>query len=176
MNRQERLESYFDFTEDDLKHNRQGRVTWAQKQALWEKTKREASRLFWVFAGVALVFIIIDRVKFSSSSSPLSWEIPAMLIGVAVVSMLLRIIKRSNTSLSSVSGKVDFVWREEKIYDTENINRYTVTRRLKMRVGGRDFDADETLKRILEGSGNVRFYVTGGGDIVSAEFLDVSKE
>jgi len=176
MDRQARLESYFDFTEDDLKHNGLGQVTGRQKQALQEKTKKEAIRLFGVFAGLAVVFIFLDRVKFSSSSSPLSWLLPTVLIGVAVVSILLRIIKRANITLTSVSGRVDFVWKEEKIYDMENLNRNLVTRRLKMQVGGRSFDADAALKNIIEAGTNVRFHVTGGGDIVSAEFLDNPKE
>lgn len=174
MTRQERLQSCFDFTEDDLKQNRLGRLTVAQKQALQKKTNREAARLFWFFMGLAAIFIVIDRVKFSSGSSPLSWAIPVVLIGIAAVSMLLRSIKRSNISLNSVSGKVDFTWEEQKVYDPENINRSTIMRRLKMRVGGRSFDADETLKNIIEPGENCRFYVTGGGDIVSAEFLEDS--
>lgn len=176
MTREERLQSYFDFTENDLKQNRLGRVTAAQKQALREKTNRESIRLFGVFTGLAVVFMVIDRVKFSSNNSPLSWGIPFVLIGIAVVSMLLRMVKRSNTSLNSVSGRVSFVWEEKKIYDTENINRYTITRLLKMRVGGKSFDADEALKNIIEPGENCRFYITEGGDIVSAELLNVSND
>lgn len=175
MNRQERLQSFFDFTEDDLKQNRSGHVTANQKQVLWEKTKKEAVRLFGIFAGMAVIFVFIDRVKFSSSNSPLSWGIPFVLIGIAAISVVLRIIKRSDVSLNSVSGKVDFAWEEQKIYDPENINRSTIMRKLKMRVGGRSFDVDGTLESIIEPGENCRFYVTGGGDIVAAELLNGSK-
>lgn len=52
MTRQERLQSCFDFTEDDLKQNRLGRLTVAQKQALQKKNKQGSRPPFLVFYGV----------------------------------------------------------------------------------------------------------------------------
>lgn len=172
MTKQERLQYYFEFTEDDLKNNRLGKVTAAQQQALQEKTKKEAIRLFGIFAGVGLLFFVVNRVRFPTSNSSFSWTILALLLVIAFVSMALRIIKRSNISLNSISGEVNFVWEEEKIQDAENIHQYTTVYRLKMRVGRISFDVDKSLQSIINQGDNIRLYYTGGGDIISAEFVE----
>lgn len=172
MTKQERLQYYFEFTEDDLKNNRLGKVTASQQQALQEKTKKEAIRLFGIFAGVGLLFFVVDRVRFPTSNSSFSWTILALLLVIAFVSMTLRIIKRSNISLSSISGEVNFMWEEEKIQDVENIHQYTTVYRLKMRVGRISFDVDKSLQSIINQGDNIRLYYTGGGDIISAEFVE----
>lgn len=172
MTKQERLQYYFEFTEDDLKNNRLGKVTAAQQQVLQEKTKKEAIRLFGIFAGVGLLFFVVNRVRFPTSNSSFSWTILALLLAIVFVSMTFRIIKRSNISLNSISGEVNFVWQEEKIQDAENIHQYTTLYRLKMRVGRISFDVDKSLQSIIVQGDNIRLYYTGGGDIISAEFVE----
>lgn len=172
MTRQEQLQSYFDFSEDDLKNNRLGRVTVNQKQALQEKTKKEAVRLFGILAGVGLLIFVVGRIRFPSDNPSFLWKMLAVFLAIGIVSMVFRIIKRSNISLNSISGEVNFVWQEEKIRDTENIHNYTTIRRLKMWVGRMSFDVDKSLQDIIHLGDNVRFYYTSGGDIISAEFVE----
>lgn len=171
----ERLQEYYDFTKDDLEENRHGRVTGYQKQVLQEKTQKEALRLFGVFAGVGILSFVV-QARFSSSGSSFLPKILAVMLAVVVVSMVLRMIKRTNLSLSSVSGEVNFRWEEEKIRDPENIHSYTTISKLKMRVGGASFEVNEGLKKIIDQGDNCRFYYTGGGDIISAEYLGDRKD
>ena len=168
----ERLQEYYEFTDDDLKENRHGRVTEFQKQVLQQKNQKETLLLLGFFAGLGIILFIVNQTRFPSGDSSFLRTFLAVMFAVVVVSMVIRMIKRANISLSSISGEVNFVWEEEKIQHTENIHRYTTVRRLKMRVGGASFDVDERLKKIIDQGDICRFYYTGGGDIVSAEFID----
>ena len=172
MSKDEKLQEYFEFTESDLQENRLGNVSEDQEFLINENAWKDAGRITAVFAALGVLVFVFIQPQSSDSGNSLMY--PGILALIAVVSIGLRFIKKSNLSLESVEGEVNFVWEERRIRDVGRHTSQTTTPRLKMYVGGKSFDAREELMDILDQGDNCRFYYTGGGDIVSAEYVDKS--
>lgn len=165
MNKTEGLQRYFNFTQNDLDENIQGRMTEKQRVMLREKIQKEIIMIVALFMILAVVALIIF---------PSNKLYSGVMIVAMVVTVTLRIIIKSNHSLDFVEGKVNFFWEEHRVRDAGDENTYTTTRKLKMEVDGRSFDVREELMDIIDQGDNCCFYLTGGGDFLSAEFLDKS--
>lgn len=169
MSDTERLEEYFDFTQDDLRENRKGIVTEDQRLILKEKTQRETNVLLIAFVAIGIISVVIGNIINPGSNSMM---MPVILGIMAVVIIVLRGIKRSDISLHSVEGKIEFFWEEHKVKDSDSVNYLTTRKILKVRIGEKVFEVREELMDILEQGDRCRFYYTGGGDILSAEVLN----
>jgi hypothetical protein len=170
MSKTERLEEFFNFTEDDLKGNRKGFITEDQQLVLKEKTWRETNLLLITFVGIAIIYAAIAGTSNSGSGSMM---IPALLGIIAVVVIIVRGVKRSDQSVHSVEGEIEFFWEEHKERDADRPLSYQTTAKiLKMIVGEKTFQVRDELMNILDQGDNCRFYYTSGGVILSAEILD----
>ena len=179
MTKNEKLQEYFNFTSSDLQGNRQGRVSEDQRLLVKGRTQRFNNNIL-----IVLVFILMisagaafyTRNAISNGSNfPFSSALlgPGITIVVMTVFMLNRSKKKSDFSLQKAEGTVNFVWVEERVRNHSNAGPdYKTVRSLQMRVGGESFNVREELMDIINQGDNVRFYYTGGGDIVSAEFVD----
>lgn len=162
MKKIEELQRYFNFTKSDLEENIKGRVTEGQKAMLKEKLQKEIIMIVGLFLVMGVIgLIILPSNKFF---------LVTMAVGF-IVTLIGRITIKRDHSLDYAEGPVNFFWEEHKIRDAENYNNYTTTRKLKMKVGSKSFDVREDLMDILDQGDNCCFYFTGGGDIVSAEYL-----
>lgn len=179
MTNNEKLQEYFNFTQSDLQENRQGQVSEDQRLLVKGRNQRFNNNIL-----IVLVFILVisagaaiyTRNAISNVSDfPFSSAVvgPGITIVIMAVYMINRSKKKSDFSLQKVEGKVNFVWVEERIRNNSNAGPdYKTVRSLQMRVGGESFNVREELMDIINQGDNVRFYYTGGGDIVSAEFVD----
>lgn len=154
------LQKYFKFTDNDLKENRKGRVTTEQRSALQEKRNKENTTIIIAGAVIIIVALVI---------SPSSMLMPGVMVASVIVGIVLRNIRKSDISIHSIDGAVAFVWVESKMIG--NRDDFIPTRTLKMKVGYKSFDARKELMEIIDQGDACRFYYTGGGDIISAEFL-----
>lgn len=169
----ERLQDYFDFDNEDIKENKEGRISQYQKEIVNEKLQKDNTRIFIGLAVVGVIVFVITQARSSSGASP-SLMIPGMIGLVIVASIVLRTIKKSDLSLNLVEGEVNFVWEEHTHINPETQVVQHGLPVLKLKVDDRSFDVREELMDILDQGDTCRFYYTGGGDIVSAEFLGKS--
>lgn len=173
-----KLQEYFNFTQSDLQENRQGRVSEDQRLIVKDRSQRFNNNIL-----IVLIFILVISAgaamfargaisgtgKFPFSSAMLG---PAITIVVMAVYMVNRSRKKNDFSLHQAEGTVNFVWVEERVRNHSNAGPdYKTVRSLQMRVGGTSFNVKEELMDIIDQGENCRFYYTGGGDIVSAEFV-----
>ncbi|GAB4401845.1 MAG: hypothetical protein OHK003_28760 [Anaerolineales bacterium] len=178
MSTNEKLQQYFNFTQNDLQANRQGRVTENQQAHVKGKVQRFNSRII-IFMAVAFViaFGINFAIRVTSASDAFSGSIPTAALGpvitmiVLVLFMVFRTNKKNDFSLKKAEGTVNFVWVERRVANQDRTG-YKTEKSLQMRVGGTSFNVREDLIDIINQGDNVRFFYTGGGDIISAEFLD----
>lgn len=179
MNKNEKLQQYFNFTQGDLHANRQGRITENQQTQVKGRVQRFNSRIL-IFVAVLLlvsvgVFFAVRMISVSGSSSsgfPVSSLFgPAITVIVLIIFMANRTNKKNDFSIKKAEGTVNFVWVEHRIANQDNTG-YKTEKSLEMRVSGVSFNVNQNLMDIIDQGDNVRFYYTGGGDIVSAEFVD----
>lgn len=178
MTKELKLQEYFNFTQSDLQENRQGRVTENQQAHVKGKVQRFNSRIIIV---LVIMFVIGFGVNFAvrmasaggdfSGSIPTAAFAPLITIVILILFMAFRTNKKNDLSLKKIDGTVNFVWVEHRIANQDNTG-YKTEKKLEMRVGGVSFNVSQNLMDILNQGDNVRFYYTGGGDIVSAEFID----
>ncbi len=180
MSANEKLQRYFNFTQSDLQANRQGRVTEEQRLTLKDRTRRFNSKvlivLFFVVAIGVGASLYVGRLAGGSGGFSISTAMLGPIITVIIMTAYLvnRSRKKSDFSLQKAEGTVNFVWVEERVRNHSNAGpAYKTVRSLQMRVGGTSFNVREELMDIINQGDNVRFYYTGGGDIVSAEFVDI---
>ena len=178
MIRNEKLQEYFDFTEADLRENRQGRVSENQRSIVKGRAKRLNSNIV-----IVLMFVLIvsaAAMLFTRSAIPVTGNFPfstavvgpAITIVIMIVYMVNRSKKKSDFSLYTAEGMVNFVWVEEHVRNHSNAGPdYKTVHSLQMRVGGESFNVREELMDIINQGEQCRFYYAGGGDIVSAELL-----
>ncbi|HNO94431.1 MAG TPA: hypothetical protein PKJ84_09680 [Anaerolineales bacterium] len=178
MTKNEKLQEYFNFTQSDLQENRQGQVSEDQRLIVKNRAQRFNNNIL-----IVLVFILVisagaaaftRKAVLSASGFPFSPALlgPGITIVIMTVYMLNRSKKKSDFSLHKAEGTVNFVWVEERVRNHSNSGPdYKTVRSLQMRVGGESFNVREELMDIINQGDNARFYYTGGGDIVSAEFV-----
>ena len=179
MSANEKLQQYFNFTQNDLQANRQGHVAEEQRLTLKDRTRRFNSKalivLFFVVAIGVGAALYVGRVAGGSGDFPISTAMLGPIVTVIIMTVYLvnRSRKKSDFSLQKAEGKVNFVWVEEQVRNHSDVGpAYKTVRSLQMRVGGTSFNVREELMDIVNQGDNIRFYYTGGGDIVSAEFVD----
>lgn len=179
MSNNEKLQEYFDFTEADLRENRRGSISEKQHLIVKGRTKRFNNNIMMVLVAILVISAgaaVFARGAISSTNNfPFTSAIlgPAITVIVMVVYMLNRSKKKSDFSLQRAEGTVNFVWVEQRVRNHSNAGPdYITERSLQMRVGGETFNVKEELMDIINQGDNVRFYYTGGGDIISAEFMD----
>ena len=181
MSKDLKLQEYFNFTQNDLQANRQGRVTENQQARVKGKVQRFNSRIL-IFLALLLflsvgVFFVVHMVSSGGGSSnglPVTAFLgPGITIIVLIVFMASRTNQKNDFSLQKAEGTVNFVWVERRIMNQDQTG-YKTEKSLQMQVGGVSFNVSKNLMDILNQGDNVRFYYTGGGDIVSAEFVDKS--
>lgn len=175
MSKNEKLQEYFNFTQSDLQANRQGRVTENQQAHVKGKVQRFNSRILVVLAIMFVIgFGVNFAVRMASASSDFSGSIPTAALGpvitivILILFMVFRTNKKNDFSLQKVEGTVNFVWVENRVPNQDHTG-YKTEKNLQMRMGGTSFNVSQTLMDILNQGDNVRFYYTGGGDIISAE-------
>lgn len=178
MTANQKLQEYFKFTQSDLQANRQGRVTENQQAHVKGRVQRFNSRIF-IFVAVLLmisagVFFAVRLASGSSNSEggfPTSFLFgPAITIIILIVFVATRANKKNDFSLKKAEGMVNFVWVERRVANQDNTG-YKTEKSLEMRVDGVSFNVSKNLMDIINQGDNVRFYYTGGGEIVSAEFV-----
>lgn len=168
----ERLQDYFNFDNEDLRENKEGRISQHQKEIVNEKLQKDNTRIFIGLAVVGVIVFVITQARFSSSGASSSLMIPGVIGLVIAASIVLRTVKKNDLSLNLVEGEVNFVWEERTHIDPETRVVEHGLPVLKLKVNGRSFDVREELMDILDQGDVCRFYYTGGGDIVSAEFVE----
>lgn len=178
MSKDIKLQEYFNFTQNDLQANRQGRVTENQQTRIKGKVQRFNSRII-VF--LVVIFVVAFGMNFgirmASAGASFSGSIPIAALGpvitaiVLVLFMVFRSNKKKDFSLKKAEGAVNFVWVERQVANQDQTG-YKTEKSLQMRVGDTSFNVSQNLMDILNQGDNVRFYYTGGGDIVSAEFVE----
>jgi hypothetical protein len=178
MLRNSKLQEYFNFTHTDLQSNRMGQVTESQQIHVKGKVKQYNGRIlivlvlmFMLTVGGFVIFKMAARNAFQSF--PIAMLGPIITLVILVVFMVSRTNRKNDFSLKKAEGTVNFVWVEERVRNTADTGAdYRTVRKLEMRVGGVSFNVNQELMDILNQGDNVRFYYTGGGDIVSAEFVN----
>ncbi len=179
MSNKEKLQQYFNFTQSDLQANQQGRITENQRAHVKGKVQRFNSRIL-IFLVIVLMisvgaFFVVRMVSSSAGSSsglPVSAFLgPGITVIVLIVFMASRTNKKNDFSLQKAEGKVNFVWVERQVMNQDRTG-YKTEQSLQMRVDGASFNVSKNLMDIINQGDNCRFYYTGGGDIVSAEFID----
>ena len=178
MSKTEKLQQYFNFTQSDLQANRQGRITENQQAHVKGKVQRFNSRIIVV---LVIMFVLglgaTFAVRMASASSGLTGSIPTAALGpvitivILILFMVFRTNKKNDFSIKKTEGVVNFVWVERQIANQDNTG-YKTEKSLQIRVGGVSFNITQKLMDIVNQGDNVRFYYTGGGDIVSAEFVE----
>lgn len=179
MSKDLKLQEYFNFTQSDLQENRQGRVSDDQRLIVKDRAQRFNNKILIVLVFILVIsagaaFFVRNAVlgtgTFRFSSAMLG---PAITIVIMTVYMVNRSQKKNDFSLQRAEGTVNFVWVEERVRNHSNAGPdYKTVRSLQMRVGGTSFNVKEELMDIINQGDNCRFYYTGGGDIVSAEFVE----
>lgn len=178
MTANQKLQEYFKFTQSDLQANRQGRVTENQQAHVKGRVQRFNSRIF-IFVAVLLmisagVFFAVRLASGSGNSEggfPTSFLFgPAITIIILIVFVATRTNRKNDFSLKKAEGTVNFVWVERRVANQDNTG-YKTEKSLEMRVDGVSFNVSKNLMDIINQGDNVRIYYTGGGEIVSAEFV-----
>ena len=178
MLRNSKLQEYFNFTYTDLQSNRMGQVTDNQRIHVKGKVKRFNNRILIVLAIMFMLtlggFVVFRMAAGNTFTSfPTAMLGPIITLVVLVVFMVSRTNRKNDFSLKKAEGIVNFVWVEERVRNTSDTGPdYKMVRRLEMRVGGVSFNVNQELMDIINQGDTYRFYYTGGGDIVSAEFLN----
>lgn len=181
MSKNEKLQEYFHFNQNDLQANRQGRVTEDQRAQIKAKVQRYNNRIL-IVLGVVLVigFIANFAIRIAAASdefSKLFSSLPMGAVGslfasfIMVIFLIFRTQKKNEHSLLKVEGTVNFVWVESRVSNQDRTG-YKTIKNLQMRVGGVSFNVNENLIDIINQGDNARFYYSSGGDIVSAEFVE----
>lgn len=178
MSKELKLQEYFNFTQSDLQENRQGRITENQRAHVKGKVQRFNSRIL-VFMAFLLILSVgaffVVRVASASAGSSGGLPVfailgPGLTVVVLIVFMASRTNRKNDLSIQKAEGTVNFVWVEHRIMNQDQTG-YKTEKRLQMRVSGVSFNVNEKLMDIINQGDNYRFYYTGGGDILSAEFL-----
>lgn len=180
MSKELKLQEYFKFTPNDLHENQQGRITENQRTHVKGKVQRFNSRIL-VFMALLLILSVgaffVVRVASAgagggSSGFPASAILgPGLTVVILIVFMVSRTNRKNDLSIQKAEGVVNFAWVEHQVMNQDRTG-YKTEKSLQMRVGGASFNVNEKLMDIINQGDNVRFYYTGGGDIVSAEFVD----
>ncbi|MBE0671347.1 MAG: hypothetical protein IH588_12220 [Anaerolineales bacterium] len=177
MTKDLKLQEYFKFTQSDLQQNQQGRVTEKQQAHVKGKVQRFNSRIIVVLVIMFVIgFGVNFAVRMASASGNFSGSIPTAALGpvitivVLILFMVFRTNKKNDFSLKKVEGTVNFAWVERRVSNMDRTG-YKTEKSLEMRVGGVTFNVSPNLMDIIDQGDNVRFYYTGGGEIVSAEFV-----
>ena len=179
MTKDSKLQEYFNFTQSDLQANRQGRVTEKQRAHVKGKVQRFNSRIavflaFFLFISIGAFFVVrmVSSGTEVSGGLPISAFLgPGITVVILIVFMMSRTNRKNDFSVKKAEGTVNFVWVERRIMNQDKTG-YKTEKNLQMQVGGVSFNVSKNLMDIINQGDNVRFYHTGGGDIVSAEFLD----
>lgn len=169
MSKNEKLQEYFDFTETDLQENSQGRVSEDQQLLVKNKLQNQTNGVLFVFLVLGFIFVAINLGRSNNFAEfQKTLIIPGFIAVFVFLFILYRYANKSDMTLSSVEGKVNFVWVEERVREN---GTYRTSRRLKMHVKDMSFDVKKDLLEVIDQNDHIRFYYTGGRDIVSAEFL-----
>ena len=179
MSKDLKLQEYFNFTQSDLQENRQGRVTENQRAQVKGRVQRFNSRIVIFLAIILLISVgAFFAVRMASSGGgslsglPIRAFLgPGLTVTVLIIFMASRTNKKNDFSLQKAEGVVNFVWVERQVPNQDRTG-YKTEKSLQMRVGGVSFNVSENLVDIINQGDTCRFYYTGGGDIVSAEFLE----
>lgn len=178
MSMNEKLQQYFKFTHHDLQANQQGRITENQQSHIKAKVQRFNSRIVFFIAIISVIaFGVNFAVRLASAGGGFNNSITNMALGpvitilVLIFFMAFRSNKKSDVSLKKVEGTVNFVWVERQVANMDRTG-YKTEKSLEMRVGGASFNINQNLMDIINQGDNIRLYYTGGGDIVSAEFVE----
>lgn len=169
MSKNEKLQEYFDFTETDLQENRQGHVSKDQQLLVKNKLQNEINGILFVLLVLGIIFVAINLGNSNNFAEfQKTLIVPGFAVVFAFLFILYRYANKSDMTLSSVEGKVNFVWVEESVRDN---GTYRTSRRLKMHIKDISFDVKKDLLEVIDQNDHIRFYYTGGGDIISAEFI-----
>lgn len=175
------LEQYFRFTPDDLSQNRNGLVSESQKKELLRRKLDKAFRTLILL--VLIVFVSTAILLFNGGKLLLPVlvmyfsPVLAAIIGI----IFFPVFKKTDFSLKSVQGKVDFVKVFKKIrldsrienghYDMHDPKQNETVMLTKMRIGSETFGTDDALLEIVHKGDMCRIYYIGSGDILSMELL-----
>ncbi|MBL8079674.1 MAG: hypothetical protein JNM55_17030 [Anaerolineales bacterium] len=176
MTKVESLQKYFEFNQSDLEANRQGRVTENQQARVKGRVQRFNSRIL-IFVAILLVIATVSfAVRTASGTGNSEGGFPtSFLFGPAITIIILiafianRTNKKNDLSLKTIEGTVNFVWVENRVPNQDRTG-YKTEKSLEMRVGGVSFHVNQRLMDIIDQGDHCRFYYTGGGEIISAEF------
>jgi hypothetical protein len=177
MNRNEMLQQHFEFDASDLQENHQGWVTETQRTIVKSRIGRfNLNALIVVIFILGVAAVVVTRGGFQTESGNMMSALKPVTGSLLSVALLIgflvyRTSRKNDMSLQTAEGPVDFVWVEDSIPNHDNTS-YRTVRSLQMRVDGMSFKVEETLMDIIKQGDICRFYYTGGGDIVSAEFID----
>jgi hypothetical protein len=170
MTKNEKLQEFFDFTNEDLEENRQGRVSEDQLALVKIKLQNEITAIVFVFVVLGFIALVISFGNSQNSAAFQKTLFTTLAVGVmAAIYILFRYAYKSDYSLSSIEGKANFVWVEERV---KYNGTYRTTRRLKLHIKDISFDVKKDLLEIIDQGDHCRFYYTNGGDIVSVECLN----
>ncbi len=180
MDRNEKLQEYFQFDEVDLRENRQGRVSELQRSIVKNRVGSfNRNALIVSVLILAVAGVVIMRVGGAIGANNLFSMLklvagPLLTILVLGGFLIYRTSRKNDFSLKAAEGPVNFVWVEDRVANQDHTG-YRTVRSLQMRVGGVSFHVREALMDVINQGDVCRFYYTGGGDIVSAEFVDQAK-
>ena len=171
MEKMEELQEHFDFSNEDLEENRTGRLSNDQRIILMDNIQKEMLRYLLVFL-VGVVATVIAKSKPSGSDDVNMFGVVILMLGVIGFAIFCY-NKRADFSLQTVEGKVNFIWVRRTGSGVDGVASKNT---LKLRIGGQSFEVREGLMSIMQNGDLCRLYYTGGGDIVSAEYLGKSKD
>ena len=182
------LMSYFKFTEADLKANRMGQFSDAQKQSLQQEDRADRK---WEFFGggcmiviglIGLVAAIAAFLLFTDLGARIGLGIMFGLIwpliwGVLGVRTLIPAFGPSRPiKMLKVQGTVSFAQVERTSITTSNgevHHHHHIVE--EMHVSGKSFDVSEELTGIMKAGDTYAVYYTEGADIYSLELISKAR-
>lgn len=166
MSKNERLQEYFEFTEDDLRENRRGELTAEQRSIIKGRMWKEINRVLIIVLGILFIVFIVVPAFPTESRNTSNPTVAVILTLMTAVFLVFRALTKNDLALHEVKGKVRFI---RTVVVGGGMRERTNT---ELKVDGRVFKVREDLMDILDQGDICHFFYTGGGDIVSAEFLD----
>lgn len=166
MSKNERLQEYFQFTDEDLRENRRGELTGEQRSIIKGNIWKEVSYVLMIILGILFLVFVMSSASPTISMNDPNPAVLVILTLSAALFLVFRVLKKNDLTLYDAKGKVSFI-RTRVIGGGIQARNTT-----ELRVEGKVFKVRDDLMDILDQGDICQLFYTGGGDIVSVEFLE----